>query len=56
MSETLANALELLEIVYKTGGDLEQAKNYIYSRIRLDMKENDRFLFMFRFYVEMRNL
>lgn len=56
MSERLVEALGLLEIVYKTGGDLEQAKDYIYSRVRLNMKENDRFLYMFRFYVEMRNL
>lgn len=56
MSKGLFSALELLEIVYKTGGDLEKAKDYIYSKIRLSMAENDRFLYMFRFYVEMRNL
>lgn len=56
MSKNLLDALELLEIVYKTGGDLEKAKDYIYTRVRLGMAENDRFLYMFRFYAEMRNL
>lgn len=56
MNQNLMDALQLLEIVYKTGGDLETAKDYIYSRVRLGIVENDKFLHMFRFYVEMRNL
>lgn len=56
MSKTYLEALSCLEAVYKAGGNMEVAKEFIRCRFRLSLHELHRLMTIADFYKELQEL